>query len=122
MKLRAAIFLFAALALVATFSLTTTADEAQSWTGEIIDIACYVPKGAQGEGHAACARSCVKNGQPMGLLTDDGTIVLLAADHKNGDAFEGVKDLAGQAAEVTGSLAEKGGIKILTVSGFKAAG
>ena len=105
------------LALGATLAF---AGEAKSWTGEVIDIACYVPKGAKGEGHSACAKSCVKNGQPMGLLTDDGTVVLLAADHANGDAFEGLKDLAGGSAEVSGSLADKGGVKVLTVTAFKA--
>ncbi len=108
------------LALALGAGLVFAADDV-SMSGEIIDIACYVPKGAQGEAHASCAKSCVKNGQPMGLLTDDGTVVLLAADHANGDAFEGLKDIAGGSAEVSGHLAEKGGVKVLTVSAFKAA-
>ena len=57
----------------------------------------------------------------MGLLTDDGTLVLLAADHKDGAPFEKLKDLAGEMAEVTGKLAEKDGMKIVTVTGSKAA-
>ena len=62
-----------------------------SWTGEVVDLACYVAQGAKGADHAGCAKTCVKNGQPMGLLTDDGTLVLLAADHKNGDALRGAQ-------------------------------
>ena len=92
-----------------------------TWTGEIVDLACYVPAGAKGPDHAGCAKSCVKNGQPMGLLTDDGTLVLLAADHKNGAPFEALKDLAGEKAEVTGTLAEKDGMKVVTVLGVKKA-
>ncbi len=91
-----------------------------SWTGEVIDIACYVPKGASGPGHAGCAKSCVKNGQPMGLLAADGTVFLLAADHANGDAYAALKEMAGGKAEVSGSLAEKGGVKVITVTGAKA--
>jgi hypothetical protein len=93
-----------------------------SWTGEVVDVACYVGQGAKGDGHAGCAKSCVKNGQPMGLLTDDGTLVLLAADHKNGEAFDQAKDLAGQQAQISGSLAERDGMKVVTVTGAKAAG
>jgi hypothetical protein len=92
-----------------------------SWTGEVVDLACYVAQGAQGADHSGCAKSCVKNGQPMGLLTDDGTLVLLAADHKNGEPYEALKDLAGSKAEVTGTLAEKDGMKVVTVTGSKAA-
>jgi len=92
-----------------------------SWTGEVVDLACYVANGAKGADHEGCAKSCVKNGQPMGLLTDDGTLVLLAADHKDGGAYESLKDLAGEKADVMGSLAEKDGMKIVTVTGSKAA-
>ncbi len=108
------------LALLAAIGLTTAADEG-SWTGEVVDLACYVGSGASGSDHAGCAKSCVKNGQPMGLLTDDGTLVLLAADHKNGEPYEALKDLAGEQAQVTGKLAEKDGMKVVTVTGSKAA-
>jgi hypothetical protein len=92
-----------------------------SWTGEVVDLACYVGSGARGADHAGCARTCVKNGQPMGLLTDDGTLVLLAADHKDGRPYEALKELAGENAEVSGTLAEKDGMKVVTVTGAKAA-
>ncbi len=101
---------------------TATADHHEgSWTGEVVDLACYVGNGAKGSDHAGCAKSCVKNGQPMGLLTDDGTLVLLAADHKNGQPYDALKDLAGEKAEVSGTLAEKDGMKVVTVTGSKAA-
>ena len=97
------------------------ADHTDTWTGEIVDLACYVPQGARGPDHAGCAKACVKNGQPMGLLTDDGTLVLLAADHKDGEPYEALKEMAGEKAEVTGELAERDGMKIVTVTGSKAA-
>ena len=92
-----------------------------TWTGEVVDLACYVGQGAKGADHAGCAKTCVKNGQPMGLLTDDGTLVLLAANHKNSKPYEALKDLAGEKAQVMGTLAEKDGMKIVTVNGAKAA-
>ena len=92
-----------------------------TWKGEVVDLACYVAQGAKGPDHAGCAKSCVKNGQPMGLLTDDGTLVLLAADHKDGEPYEALKELAGEVASVMGTLAEKDGMKVVTVTGAKAA-
>ncbi len=110
------------LALLASLGLAAGADDQEgTWTGEILDLACYVGSGAQGADHAGCAKSCVKNGQPMGLLTDDGTLLLLAANHKDGAAFEALKDLAGEKAAVVGTLAEKDGMKVVTVNGSKAA-
>lgn len=87
----------------------------------MVDLACYVSQGAKGADHAGCAKSCVKNGQPMGLLTDDGILVLLAADHRDGEPYEALKDMAGGNAQVTGKLAEKDGMKVVTVTGSKAA-
>lgn len=92
-----------------------------SWKGEIVDLACHAPNAAKGAGHADCAKKCVKAGQPMGLLLADGDIALLAADHKDGKPFEAAKDLAGSTAEVTGTLAERAGMKVITVQGVKAA-
>lgn len=93
-----------------------------AWSGEVIDLACYVSKGAKGADHADCAKACVKGGQPMGLLTDDGTLVLLAADHQNGEPYEALKEMAGGKATVMGSVAERDGMKVVTVTGSKAAG
>ena len=108
--------------LLALTCLTALADHHEgSWTGEVVDLACYVNSGAKGADHAGCAKSCVKNGQPMGLLTGDGVLVLLAADHKDGQPYEALKDLAGEKATVMGTLAEKDGMKIVTVTGSKAA-
>ena len=120
MKKRVLTLSLTALLLVAGLAVAS-GDREESWTGEIVDLACYVAQGAKGADHAGCAKACVKGGQPMGLLTDDGTLVLLAADHKDGQPFEAAKELAGQRAEVTGSLAEKDGMKMVTVTGAKAA-
>lgn len=92
-----------------------------NWTGEVVDLSCYISKGAKGADHSGCAKTCVKNGQPMGLLTDDGTLVLLAAHHEDGDPYEALKDLAGENAEVMGTMAERDGMKVVTVESSKAA-
>ena len=84
-------------------------------------MACYIDHGAKGAKHAQCAQRCVESGQPMGLLAADGTVYLLAADHKDASAFNALKKLAGSQAEVTGELSDRAGVKMLEVTGGKAA-
>ncbi len=122
--MKKSLLILTGLAWVVTVTLCFAGSAAAAegkWTGEVVDIACYVAQGAKGADHADCAKGCVKGGQPMGLLTKDGVLVLLSADHKNGAAYDSLKDMAGKNAEVTGSLAEKDGMKVVTVTGAKAA-
>lgn len=115
------------LALVFVLAGFAMADEKQSanaagtWKGELVDVACYVPRGAKGAGHADCAKKCVQGGHPLGLLTGDGDLLLLVADHQDAKAFDAAKALAGSVVEVTGELATRDGVKVVTVSGVKAA-
>lgn len=97
-----------------------TAAESGGWTGEVMDMACYIASGAKGADHADCAKTCVKNGEPMGLLTADGKLFLLAADHDDASPFEALKDLAGEQAKVEGSLSERDGVPMITVTGASA--
>ena len=102
------------------WSVTCNAQEEKTWKGEILDLSCYVTNGAKGSGHAACAKTCLKSGQPMGLLTEDGTVLLLAAG-EDSDKLEALKDLAGEEVEVSGKLTERGGIKMVVVTEGKKA-
>jgi len=113
--------LFAALLMTGTV-LAADDGSGSEWTGEVVDMACYISHGATGADHADCAKGCVKGGQPMGLLTADGELLLLAADHKDGAPYEALKDLAGSNAVVSGVLSEKAGVEMVTVTGSKAAG
>lgn len=87
--------------------------------GEILDMACYMSHEAKGPQHASCAASCLKGGQPMGLLATDGTVYLLAADHGDPSAFNKAKELAGKQVEVEGERAERAGIKAITIKSVK---
>lgn len=111
------------LALVATLALATVialpahaGDMASvTKTGEIIDSACYIQKGAKGAGHRDCAQKCADAGIPLALL-EDGTnevIWLTAADH--GSANQELRPYADQKVKITGTLSERGGAKLLTV-------
>jgi hypothetical protein len=83
--------------------------------GEIVDLACYLDHGATGMKHQQCALTCLKGGQPMGLLTPEGKVYLLLADHQDGKPFAEAKNYAALQVEITGPLAEKAGIAGLTV-------
>ena len=88
-------------------------------TGEIVDLACYLDHGATGAKHQQCALTCLKGGQPMGLLTKEGKVYLLLADHQDGKPFDEAKNYAALQVEITGPLAEKAGVTGLTVEKVK---
>ncbi len=87
--------------------------------GEIVDLACYLDHGATGMKHQQCALTCLKGGQPMGLLAADGKVYLLLADHQDGKPFDEAKTYAALQVEITGPLAEKAGLTGLTVEKVK---
>ncbi|HRN55612.1 MAG TPA: hypothetical protein PLL71_04140 [Agriterribacter sp.] len=94
-------------------------DETKTVSGEVLDMACYMAKGAHGEKHKGCAAACIKGGAPMGLLTGDGTIYLLVEDHNNKEVYAKVKDHAGEKITVTGTASVKGGLQGLIVEALK---
>ena len=106
----------------ATAASATKASPAKTatWTGEILDAGCYLGRGAMGPKHAECALKCASQGMPLMLLTKDGKAVLLTPNHDNPDAYEAVKKLAGSVAEITGTMAERGGVRGIDVTGAKA--
>jgi len=122
MRMRSIAAAAALLALAFVLPALSAGDEAAPITvkGEILDLACYLGHGAMGADHAGCAKSCVKGGQPMGLLADDGTVYVLFANHQNGDAYAAAKDLAGQKVELKGVASEQGGVHGLEVAAVKA--
>ena len=87
--------------------------------GEIVDLACYIGHGAKGPDHQKCAAKCAQMGQPLGLLTAEGKLYLLVADHIDPAPFRKAATFAGAQAEVTGEAAEKSGVSALTVHGIK---
>ena len=87
--------------------------------GEILDLACYLDHGARGMKHQQCALTCLKNVEPMGLITAEGKVYLLMADHQNGKPFAEAKEYAADQVEVTGPVAERAGLTGLTVETVK---
>jgi hypothetical protein len=89
------------------------------YRGEVLDLACYASHDGKGPGHAECARTCAKGGQPMGLLAEHGTVYVLFADHDDPKPYNDVKEHAGKKVEVEGTLATKGALKGITIRSVK---
>jgi len=92
--------------------------------GEIVDMACYLQVGKHGAKHRDCGQKCLRNGQPIGLLTKDGTLYWLM-DEEHDPRRDGKTNLR-QAAidnmanimEVTGTATEVSGQKAIYVTGY----
>ena len=93
-------------------------------TGEIVDFSCYLQIGKHGEKHRACAQKCFTNGQPIGLLTSDGSLYMLMEEEhdprRDGQTNfrQAAIDHAGHIMEVTGTEWSHNGYKALYVHGF----
>ncbi len=94
-----------------------------SLVGEIIDISCYLQVGKHGDKHRGCGQKCAALGQPIGLLTKDGTIYTLI-DEEHNSRRDGLTTFRKQAIEhmahivrVNGTYSEVEGHKALYVQG-----
>lgn len=109
-----ALFVFA---LTLSGSLLMAAEG--SWTGEVIDVACYASHGAKGAGHTECGTKCVKAGLPVGLLVGDATYLLVSANHEPMNSK--LADNVGKTITVTGEKFESNGANLISVKDFKMA-
>lgn len=89
---------------------------AQTVSGELVDMACYLGHGSTGAKHEKCSKMCVKGGAPLGVLTKDGQLYLVVVDHADETPYAAAKDLAGENAMLTGHVVKKGGLQALIVS------
>ena len=93
--------------------------------GEIIDVSCYLQLGKHGEKHRSCGQKCAQNGQPVGLLTRDGTVyILMPEEHdprRDGgvDARPAASDHMGHIVAVNGTEAMHQGYRAIFVQGLK---
>lgn len=111
------IALFAIVAVLGLAVANLRAAGAGSWTGEVIDVACHVSKGAKGASHTECGAKCVKAGLPVGLLVGDTTYILISADHK--PLNDTLADHVGHTVTVNGDKFESKGANLITVKDWK---
>jgi hypothetical protein len=87
----------------------------QTFTGEIVDLGCYLGHSAAGSGHKDCGLRCVAGGMPMGLLVD-GKVYLLTPNHESGDAYASCKEWVSQKVKITGVMMARGGVQAIDVA------
>jgi hypothetical protein len=118
-----ALVALASLAYTASFAADAKKEAAkpQSWTGEIVDLGCYMGHGAKGEGHKECGLKCVANGMPMGLLVNGNKVFVLTMSHESADPFNACKEMVSQQVKITGTMSTKGGVQTIEVAAAEAA-
>ena len=119
-------------ALLAVFSSAAFAHEGHehgkspakpvTLTGEVVDLTCYLqhPETATGADHAKCAKSCIKQGNPIGFLADNGTVYILIGDDHEPVAAK-VVEHAGARSTITGVVVEHHGVKGIELATITAA-
>lgn len=95
-----------------------------SVVGEIVDLSCYLQVGKHGDKHRDCGQKCVGNGQPVGLVAQDGTVYILI-DEEHNSRRDGLTEFRKQAIEdmakivtVNGTLSEVEGQRAIYVQGY----
>jgi hypothetical protein len=97
---------------------------AMTVVGEIIDYSCYLQVGKHGEKHRDCGQKCLRSGQPIGLLDENGRIYLLMEEehHPRRDGQTDLRSAAienmGNVVTVNGTASTVSGQRALYVSGF----
>ena len=93
----------------------------ETLTGEVVDVSCYLQLGKRGEAHIPCGQKCVRNGQPIGLLTDRGKLYLVMPEEhharRDGKAtvVERFAELMSQRVTVTGMVTHDGDSRAIFV-------
>lgn len=121
MVTRHSLRLLAMLATAMLVAAATPAAAADTITGEVVDLACYLPHPAtgQGAGHRKCAETCIKKGLPMGVVTDDKQVFLILENHDNPKPYEELKGKAAQTVTLEGTKANQGGVQGFVVDEVK---
>jgi hypothetical protein len=92
--------------------------------GEIVDYSCYLQVGKHGAKHKDCGQKCLRNGQPIGLLTKEGKLYLLMEEEHDPrrDSLTTFRQAAidnmANIMEVTGTVTEVDGQRAMYVQGY----
>ena len=78
--------------------------------GEVVDLHCYVTRGASGAEHAGCGNACLARGVTPGFLAEDGRVFVLLGTRPF-PVKDQIAGLAGEKVTVTGTPVERGGVR-----------
>ena len=86
-------------------------------TGEVVDVSCFLQLGKRGEAHIPCGQKCVRNGQPVGILTDAGKLYLVIPEEHH-PRRDGQVSLKEQFAELMAKRVTVSGM-VVTYSDYR---
>ena len=97
------------------------ASGAQTLTGEVVDVFCYLSHGEEGLGkkHAACAKKCINSGLPVAIKVGKMLYLASMADHTA--ANQKLGDLAAEQVTVRGTVMERDGQHLIAISSIEKA-
>ncbi|MCM8812174.1 MAG: hypothetical protein NC910_03875 [Candidatus Omnitrophica bacterium] len=99
--------------MLAVFFAFSGVVQAETITGEVVDMTCYLAHGASGSGHSKCARECVEKGLPVGIKSADGLYLAVGTEHQTANQL--LASRAGQTVTATGEVSEKDGIRLISI-------
>lgn len=89
-------------------------DDSKTLQCEVVDVACYLGKGAHGEGHTACAAKCIGEGSMLALLCDGKLCIPVTKDFHN--ARNRFVTKGGEKVKVQGNIVSKDGASFLVLA------
>ncbi len=95
-------------------NMSSSNSSGKSMKCEVIDVACYITKGAHGEAHQACAAKCISSGGELALLYNGKLYIPVDANyHSARDQFV---TKGGEMVTVMGTTVSKAGLNYMIVS------
>jgi hypothetical protein len=99
---------------------TTAFTQTQRIRGEVIDVECYVAHEGKGESHKQCAITCIKGGQPAGILEEKtGKIYLIVTEDHVTNPSKKIMPYIAKMVDVDGTVKERNGISIIDIKEIK---
>lgn len=86
----------------------------QTMKFEVVDVACYVQKGASGEAHKACGSKCILSGGELALLSGGQLYIPVDSDFKSARK-QFVKKCA-ETVTLNGKVISKGGVNYFMIA------
>lgn len=106
---------FVATLLIGTAGFAQQNKQTKTIKGEVVDLWCYMDHAAHGQKHKACAVACAKMGNPIGIVDAEGNVYVAVGSELHQPDRDRLIDKMAQQVTVTGTVIERGGMKMLYV-------
>ena len=101
--------------LIGTAGFAQQNKQTKTIKGEVVDLWCYMDHAAHGQKHKACAVACAKMGNPIGIVDAEGNVYVAVGSELHQPDRDRLIDKMAQQVTVTGTVIERGGMKMLYV-------